>query len=131
MLLMGGLTAVYFKITTQLVIDEGWSLIFSYVFVVIPLLAIGGIVFLWSLIRLVKQMPIRLGRIASLVGVGLIVGLPVIGGEIAQTSIFLGPYPLLTYQGHSGYVDAVAWSPDGTRITSGSSDGTVQVWQTN
>lgn len=35
---------------------------------------------------------------------------------------------LYTYRGHSLYVDAVAWSPDGTRIASGSDDKTVQVW---
>jgi len=34
-----------------------------------------------------------------------------------------------TYQGHSDYVSAVAWSPDGKRIASGSNDMTVQVWQ--
>src|SRR5437667_365767 len=33
-----------------------------------------------------------------------------------------------TYQGHSDYVSAVAWSPDGTYIASASNDGTVQVW---
>src|SRR6266702_4202035 len=33
-----------------------------------------------------------------------------------------------TYQGHSDYVSAVAWSPDGKRIASASNDGTVQVW---
>src|SRR5712692_9307414 len=32
------------------------------------------------------------------------------------------------YHGHSGYVDAVSWSPDGQFIASGSWDGTVQVW---
>ncbi len=36
---------------------------------------------------------------------------------------------LLTYRGHSKFVFAVAWSPDGTRLASGSSDNTVQVWQ--
>ncbi len=35
---------------------------------------------------------------------------------------------LYTYSGHSSYVFAVAWSPDGKRIASGSADGTVQVW---
>ncbi|HXZ03272.1 MAG TPA: WD40 repeat domain-containing protein, partial [Ktedonobacteraceae bacterium] len=44
-----------------------------------------------------------------------------------------------TYRGHADYypghftsgtaVDAVAWSPDGKRIASGSADYTVQVWQ--
>src|SRR6266568_4466559 len=33
-----------------------------------------------------------------------------------------------TYQGHSDYVSAVAWSPDGKRIASGSGDHTVKVW---
>ena len=33
-----------------------------------------------------------------------------------------------TYRGHTAAVVAVAWSPDGKRITSGSDDGTVQVW---
>src|SRR5260221_357249 len=35
---------------------------------------------------------------------------------------------LYTYQGHSASVNAVAWSPDGKRIASGSNDHTVQVW---
>src|SRR5260221_678339 len=35
---------------------------------------------------------------------------------------------LLTYSGHSDYVDAVAWSPNGQFIASGSWDGTAQVW---
>ena len=35
---------------------------------------------------------------------------------------------LLTYQGHTDAVYAVAWSPDGTRLASGSNDKTVQIW---
>ncbi len=35
---------------------------------------------------------------------------------------------LLIYRGHSNEVHALAWSPDGTRLASGSMDGTVQVW---
>jgi WD40 repeat protein len=35
---------------------------------------------------------------------------------------------LATYHGHTDAVFAVAWSPDGKRIASGSKDGTIQVW---
>ena len=42
------------------------------------------------------------------------------------------PHPLgallFTYEGHSGSVYAVSWSPDGNRMASGSTDETVQVW---
>jgi WD40 repeat protein/serine/threonine protein kinase len=31
-------------------------------------------------------------------------------------------------RGHDAYVHAVAWNPDGTRLLSGSGDGTVRVW---
>jgi WD40 repeat protein len=36
---------------------------------------------------------------------------------------------LYTYRGHQTEVESVAWSPDGTRLASGSADTTVQVWQ--
>jgi WD40 repeat protein len=36
---------------------------------------------------------------------------------------------MYTYTGHASAVTAVAWSPDGTRIASGSWDKTVQIWQ--
>ncbi len=36
--------------------------------------------------------------------------------------------PLFTYTGHAKEVTSVAWSPDGKRVASGSSDTTVQVW---
>jgi WD40 repeat protein len=35
---------------------------------------------------------------------------------------------LYTYRGHSNMVNAVAWSPDGKYIASGSGDKSVQVW---
>jgi serine/threonine protein kinase len=47
--------------------------------------------------------------------------------EEASRTIPMGTR-LLTYTGHSSAVEAVAWSPDGTRIASGSDDETVQVW---
>src|SRR5919108_436377 len=37
--------------------------------------------------------------------------------------------PLCTYRGHSHWVFAVAWSPDGTFLASTGGDGTVQVWK--
>ncbi len=36
--------------------------------------------------------------------------------------------PITTYQGHTGPVYSVAWSPDGTRIASGGTDSTIQIW---
>ena len=35
---------------------------------------------------------------------------------------------LQTFEGHTGRVNCVAFSEDGTRITSGSIDGTVRIW---
>lgn len=60
--------------------------------------------------------------ILATVGVGsLVAG----GGLLWET---LRPHPLYTYTGHDQAVFAVAWSPDGKRIASGSRDTTVQVW---
>ena len=34
----------------------------------------------------------------------------------------------MIYSGHTGWVKTVAWSPNGTRLASGSWDNTVQLW---
>ena len=38
---------------------------------------------------------------------------------------------LQTLEGHSGYVESVAYSPDGTKIISGSTDKTIKIWNAN
>ena len=91
------------------------------------------------------QAPLQRGisrrtAIISLVG---LVGLATIGGGFAVSSIIQGsqgtqgqtspsfqdPHLLYTYRSHSDQVNAVAWSPDGKYIASGSWDKTVQVWK--
>ena len=49
--------------------------------------------------------------------------------NLTPTPIPLGTL-LYTYRGHSAGVTAIAWSPEGRRIASGSEDHTVQVWNT-
>jgi serine/threonine protein kinase len=81
-------------------------------------------------------------RRTVLIAGGAMVGLAVVGGGfwLASTQGGTGrsptspstppptlPYTYL-YSGHSAKVFALAWSPDSTRIASGSFDRTVQVW---
>lgn len=47
---------------------------------------------------------------------------------ISRTGFHATGSTILSYQGHSDYVDAVAWSPNGQYIASGGWDGIVQVW---
>ena len=68
---------------------------------------------------------------------GLVMSLSVEGCMSAPSSTSTSKAPahhlvpgnvLSTYHGHTKRVTAVAWSPDGKRIASGSLDKTVQVW---
>ena len=83
----------------------------------------------------------QLTRRRVLIGLAATGGVVVAGGGITwlATSSKLAPHLtptptplppigtlLFTYKGHSSYVFAVAWSPDGKRIASTSDD--VQVW---
>jgi len=89
-----------------------------------------------------------LSRRTVVVGLAGITGLAVVGGGIAWVANSQRPQvsppgpqptatqtppatlknPIYTYHGHSATVKAVSWSPNGTRIASGSEDWTVQVW---
>src|ERR1700731_2911473 len=51
-----------------------------------------------------------------------------IRGDINFVIHFFTPPNHFTYTGHSDGVNAVAWSPDGKRIASASSDSSVRVW---
>jgi WD40 repeat protein len=44
------------------------------------------------------------------------------------TPASVGGTTSITFKGHTGAVEALSWSPDGTRIVSGGDDMTVQVW---
>ena len=51
-----------------------------------------------------------------------------VGNDIGFVVHFVTPPQHFTYSGHSDYISAVAWSPDGKRIASASGDHTAQVW---
>ena len=82
--------------------------------------------------EVMKQLSTRLWRFINLALLASVIGLAVACGgspsPLSPTSVPAGT-TLYTYRGHSSAVGAVAWSPDGKRIASGSVDGTVQVWE--
>ncbi len=49
------------------------------------------------------------------------------GGLLAETNMDTGK-PRLQWERHSGSVESVAFTPSGDRVVSGSSDGTLRVW---
>src|SRR6266487_4501010 len=49
---------------------------------------------------------------------------PLVGGRQLGLTLY-------TYRGHTDRVNAIAWSPDGTYVASGSEDNTVQIWDVN
>ena len=55
-------------------------------------------------------------------------GSPIASGSTATPSSSTSS-AFVTYKGHTDYIWSVDWSPDGTYIVSGSSDGTAQVWE--
>src|SRR5260370_33472454 len=51
-----------------------------------------------------------------------------VGNDVAFIGHFATPPHHFTYSGHSDYVSAVAWSPDGKRIASARAVDTGQCW---
>lgn len=75
-----------------------------------------------------------MSRRAVVLGTLGMIGLAGTAGVLTLWGIARRPAPgqtLVVYTGHLSSVTTVTWSPDSTRIASGSDDTTVQVWQVN
>ncbi len=86
--------------------------------------------------------PVASGKISRRAVLAGIAGIAVVGATVGGIALFEHTHStpaaapvhvekmagLYTYRGHFGYVWSAAWSPDGKRIASGSSDKTAQVW---
>lgn len=71
----------------------------------------------------------RLSRRAAIGGLVGLAAAVVAGGSIAWYELFSKDHAaVLTYNGHSYPVYALAWSPNGQNIASASQDKTVQIW---
>jgi WD40 repeat protein len=78
--------------------------------------------------RRLSRRTVLIGGLASLAGVGVMgTAWWALKPHPSDPPLPQRPY---TYKGHAGFVSAVAWSPDGTRIASAGvgQDRTAQVW---
>ncbi len=49
--------------------------------------------------------------------------------QVGRNSVHSSMTPVLSYCGHSDWINAIAWSPEGRRIASASCDRTVHIWE--
>ena len=62
-------------------------------------------------------------------GAGLVGGVGDAADNVAKVWYAKTGKTLVTYKGHTAYLNAVEWSPDGTRIATGGASGVVAIWR--